>query len=134
MRLRLVIKLYSDRASRIGILYESGFKASKAYRSILETHLGETFRARFEFAKDKITVSLASNESSGRIEYREIDYDKADLKKLSVFIKPNAELEFVHIYNSSNKLTIARPNIGQMKFIIVNSYEIILPNKINNSI
>jgi hypothetical protein len=130
--MKLVIKLYQDRRPRIGILYETGFKASKEYTTILEKYLRETFQAKFEFVKDKITLQLISNESLGKIEYKEIDYEKADLKKLSVFIKPNAELEFVHVYNASNKLMIAKPNLTRtMETILINNYEIVLSNRIN---
>jgi hypothetical protein len=131
--MKLVIKLYQDRPSRIGILYKSVFEASKTYTAILEKYLGETFQVTFEFVKNKITLRLISNESLAKIEYRDIDYEIADLKKLSVFIKPNTELEFVHVYNTSNKLMIAKPNLTENKeFIRINNYEIILHNKINN--
>lgn len=97
------------------------------WQNIWEKH----FRQFFEFVKNKITFRLTSNESLRKIEYKDIEYERADLKKLSVFVRPNTELEFVHVYNNSNKLMIARPNFTQkMKFIVVKNYEIILPNRI----
>jgi hypothetical protein len=66
--MKLVIELYQDKPSRIGILYKSFFEASKEYTTIIEKCLGETFRATFEFIKDKITLRLISNESLQRFE------------------------------------------------------------------
>jgi hypothetical protein len=43
--------------------------------------------------------------------YNEIEYDTADLKKLDIFIKPNTELEFVHIYSTSNRLMILQQSV-----------------------
>lgn len=130
--MKLVIKLYKDKPSRIGICYPSVFQASKAYTAILEKYLGESFRATFEFVKDKITLRLISNESLGKIEYKDVEYEPVDLKKLSVFIKPDTELEFVHVYSAANKLMIAKPNLTQkMELIRLSNYEIALPNRIN---
>lgn len=125
--MELIIKLYQDKPSRIGILYGSEFAAGKAYADILSKYKGEKFRARLEVVKDRMHLILISDKSTGRIEYKGLEYKSDQLKKLQVFVKRDAELEFVHIYPVENKLLIAKPNISKkMEFIFINQYEVLV--------
>lgn len=123
----LIIKLYHDKPSRIGILYGNQFVASRDYATLLSKYLGESFRARLEVVKDRINLILVSDKSNGKLEYKNLRYKSEQLKKLQALVKSDSEIQFVHIYPVENTLLIAKPNLSRpMEFAFINQYEIVV--------
>jgi hypothetical protein len=121
----LIIKLYQDKPSRIGILYGNQFVASKEYATLLSNYLGESFRARLEVVKDRINLVLVSDKSNGKLEYKNLRYKSEQLKKLQAYV--TGEIQFVHIYPVENNLLIAKPNLSRpMEFAFIKHYEIVV--------
>lgn len=123
----LIIKIYQDKPSRIGILYGNQFAASKDYATLLSNYLGEQFKARLEVVKDRINLVLVSNQSNGKLMYKNLRYKSDQLKKLQAFVKSDSEIQFVHIYPVENQLLIAKPNLSRpMEFAFIHHYEIVV--------
>lgn len=123
----LIIKIYQDKPSRIGVLYGNQFVAGKDYATLLSRYLGERFRARFEVIKDRINLILVSNQSNGKLEYKNLRYKGEQLKKLQALVKQDSEIQFVHIYPVENQLLIAKPNLSRpMEFVFIHQYEIVV--------
>lgn len=124
--MELVLKIYNDKPARIGILFDNEFKASKQYEAIIDAHKEETFRIKIEVIKDLINLFLISNQTSSKIEYKDLQYKPDQLKKFQAFVKPEVEIQFVHVYgNYHDSLQIAKPNRSQkMEFVIITNYEI----------
>jgi hypothetical protein len=123
----LIIKIYQDKPSRIGILYGSEYIAGKEYATLISNYLGEHFRARLEVVKDRITLILVSDQSNGKVVYKNLRYKGDQLKKLQAFVKADSEIQFVHIYPVENNLLIAKPNLSKpMEFVSIHQYEIVI--------
>jgi hypothetical protein len=124
--MELIVKLYADKPSRIGVKYPKEYQAVKAYEEIISKYRNENFTLRIELAKGKAFLLLVSGQTGGRVVYKELDYKTEHLKKLEVYMQSGGNLQFVHIYADSNRLLIARP-FRQQIFITVSSVEIINP-------
>lgn len=128
--MELIIKLYNDKPARIGVLYESEFKAGKDYAEILEKYKGETFNIKIEVVKDKVNLTLIPAKGNGKIEYKGLPYKSDQLNKLNSFVKPDAEIQFFHVHGNYDNLFVAKPNRGQkMEFVLINNYEILTPDE-----
>jgi len=130
--MELVLKIYNDKPARIGILFESEFKASKQYEAIIEAHKGETFRIKIEVIKDKVNLLLVSNQNASKFEYKDLQYKLDQLKKFQAFVKQEAQIQFVHVYgNYHDSLQIAKPNRSEkMEFVIITHYDISTPDEL----
>lgn len=131
--MELIIKLYSDKPSKIGVKYPQEYSAVRAYEEIFSKNRGEVFSLKIEMIKDRINLVLVSDQSGGRILYKELEYKMEQLKKLETYFQPGNELQFVHIFPKSNTLMIAKPFRTQ-KFISLSSYEIIGPANFVNAL
>lgn len=120
----LVIKLYPDKLPRIGVKYLSEFPAKKAYQELLSNHPGAVFSLRIEAARDKAALILRSSVDNSTVVYRDLHYNKEQLRKLHAHISTESPLQFVHIYSKANTLLIARP-YGQELFVRSEGYEIV---------
>ncbi|PBQ33073.1 hypothetical protein CNR22_15230 [Sphingobacteriaceae bacterium] len=129
--MELVIKLYSDKPSKIGIKYPNEYTAVRAYEEIFHKNGGEIFSLKIEFVKERLTLTLISDETGERVIYKELEYKLEHLKKLQAFIQEGADLEFVHVFSKVNILYLAKA-FRSKKFIKLSSYEIIGPANFAN--
>jgi hypothetical protein len=121
----LVIKLYQDSPSRIGIQYGSGFQATKEYATLVDKFRGESLRARIEINKNRMNLILRSDVSNGKVEYRDLTFNNMQFKRLQAFLKPPVEMQFVHIYSKANQLFIAKPGFNKkMEFVMISTFEL----------
>ncbi len=88
--------------------------------------MGDVFSLKMEPVRDKLNLLLLSEQTGERIVYKELNYKIEQLKRLEAFLRPGADLEFVHVYSKSNTLMIAKP-FRSKKFIRLSGYEIIGP-------
>jgi hypothetical protein len=107
--MQLLIKLYSDKPSRIAIQYPYEYQAQRAYEAIVANHPKQAFIAKFELIQHKMTLTLQSSETGVKIVYVGLEYKAEQLKRLKDFFQKNTELIFVHVYAKSNILYVARP-------------------------
>lgn len=131
--MELIIKLYTDKPSKIGIKFPQEYSAVRAYEDIYNKNAGDSFFVKMEMIRDKIDLVLTSELTGERISYRELDYKTDQLKKLEAFFGPGKSLEFVHIFSKTNTLMIAKP-FRSRKFITLTNYEIVGPGSFANRI
>jgi hypothetical protein len=124
----LIIKLYSDKPSRIGVKYLKEYLAVKAYEELISKYPNETFSLKIELSKAKVNLFFLSEETGGRVIYKDLDYKIEQLKKLEAYISSEGgPLQFVHIYSNTNQLLIAKP-FRKQTFITVTDIEVINPS------
>jgi hypothetical protein len=121
---QLLIKLYKDKPSRIGIKYAYEFQALKPYEDLVRKYPEHSFSLKLEPKAKQINLSLRSDQNGEVIRYKDLLYKPDELRKL-IDAGPGAlPMEFVHIYSEANVLLIARP-FKQQTFFTISSYEII---------
>lgn len=121
---QLLIKLYKDRPSRIGIKYAYEFQALKPYEDLVRKYPQHSFSLKLEPKARHINLSLRSDQNGEVVRYRELLYKPEELRKLIDVGSGALPMEFVHIYSEANVMLIARP-FKQHTFFTVSSYEII---------
>jgi len=131
--MELIVKLYNDKPSKIGVKYPQEYSAVKAYEDIFNKKLGDVFSLKIEMLKHKINLVLISEQTGGLIFYKELDYKIEQLKKMQTLLGPASELQFVHIFSKTNTLMVAKPFRSQ-RFITLNNYEIIGPANFANTL
>lgn len=121
--MELLIRLYSDKPSKIGVKYTYEYLAVKAYEAIMEKNAGYVFSLSMELVRDKVNLVLSSDQTGARVLYKDLGYKHEQLKKLQTLLNPGSDLEFVHIFSKANTLMIAKPFRSQ-SFIKLSHYEI----------
>ena len=122
--MELVIKLYADKPSKIGVKYNQEYQAVKAYEELLAKNQGNEFQLKIEFVRGKISLELVCELTGSKTVYKELEYRLDQLKRLKAFIKPGNDLHFVHVFSKANTLMIARP-FRKNQFASIKDYEII---------
>gem|GEM_PF-1854756 len=121
---QLLIKLYKDRPSRIGIKYTYEFQALKPYEELVRKYPQHSFSLKLEPKARQINLSLKSDQSGEVVRYKDLLYKPEELRKLIDAGSGVLPMEFVHIYSEANVLLIAKP-FKQQTFFTVSSYEVI---------
>lgn len=121
---QLLIKLYKDKPSRIGIKYAYGFQALKPYEELVRKYPQHSFSLKLEPKAKQINLSLRSDQSGEVVRYKDLLYKPEELRKLIDAGSGALPMEFVHIYSEANVLLIARP-FKQQLFLTLSSYEVI---------
>lgn len=121
---QLLIKLYKDKPSRIGIKYAYGFQALKPYEELVRKYPQHSFSLKLEPKARQINLSLRSDQSGEVVRYKNLLYKPEELRKLIDAGSGALPMEFVHIYSEANVLLIARP-FKQQLFLTLSSYEVI---------
>ncbi len=131
--MELIVKLYSDKPSKIGVKYGQEYLAVRAYEEILRKDTGDIFTLKMEMVKDKLNLVLISEQTGERILYKDLGYKMEQLKKLQVLIQPGNDLQFVHVFSKANTLVIAKAFRG-LRFIRLSNYEIISTGNFTNTL
>jgi hypothetical protein len=124
--MELLVKIYGDKPSKIGVKYPQEYSAVKAYEAIFHKDAGTLFHLKMELVKERVNLLLISEQTGISIAYQALEYKVEQIKRLQAFIKPGMELEFVHIFPKANTLMIAKP-FRKPDFIKLKNYEIVGP-------
>lgn len=122
--MELLIKLYEGKTSRIGIVYTYKFQAVKPYEDVIRKHPGESFCMKVELLKQKLNLTLQSDQNGLKVLYKELSYKINLLPKLNTLIDRKLPVEFVHVYFENNTPFVAKP-FHKETFIRISSIEII---------
>lgn len=122
--MELLIKLYEGKNSRIGIVYTYKFQAVKPYEDLIREHPGESFSITIELARQKMNLTLQSDQNGLKVLYKELSYKMSLLPKLNTLIERKLPVEFVHVYFEGNTPFVAKP-FHKEQFIRINNIEII---------
>ncbi len=121
-----MVKLQLEGFSRIGVKYSQEYQAVKSYENVISNQEGNSFSLKLELVKDKINLSLISDTTGMRTDYRDISYFTEQIKKLVIGIDLSKHFQFLHTYSKSNTLMVAKP-FGTHTFIVLSKIEIINP-------
>lgn len=122
--MELLIKLYKDKPSRIGIKYTYSFQALRPYEDLIRKYPNDSFTLKLEPKNNKIILTLQSELSGEKTIYKDLDYKPDQLKKLEQQGHSDIPLQFVHVYSEANVILIAKP-FKKPLFISISSFEII---------
>lgn len=104
----LLIKLYKDKASRIGIKYSSRYPAVKPLEDLITKYPKETFNVSIELRNNKIQLTLEPVNGGQKIYYRDLDFRKELLNQLNNMLQSGMLIEFVHVYMENNVPMVAK--------------------------
>lgn len=124
--MELLVKLYEDKPSRVGIKFMYEYKAVRSYEELITAHRHDTFQLKIEPVKGKLDLTLQSEQSGITIPYKDLDYKIDQFKKLELYADKEIAFQFVHIYSNANQLLVARP-FRTENFILITSITIISP-------
>lgn len=105
----LLLKTYSDKASRLGVTYKYEYLARQAYEQLVRSHPGHSFSLQAEPLRGKINLTLVSEQSGKKILYPEVYYKPELLQRLEQLSGAHMNLLFVHLYQEGNVLLVAKP-------------------------
>lgn len=106
----LVIKLYADKASGLGIKFDTEYKAQKAYEELLSALGGGPIAIVFELKNGSLELQLISLNNGRSITHASVVYNPEHLKRLQASYKPNLLLNYLHVFAKQNIYYVARPN------------------------
>jgi hypothetical protein len=86
-----------------------------------------------ELIRYKINLELVCEQTGAKTVYKQLDYKLEQVKRLKAFIKPNTDLDFVHIFSKANTMMIAKP-FRTRTFVTIKDYEIIGSENFNGGI
>lgn len=122
--MELQIKIYQDKASRVGIKFNTKYAAVKPYQELINKYPKQTFSMWVEIVKDKINMFLQSDETGTKIPYRDLDFKPELMVKLNSLINSGMPVEFVHVYYEANTLLVAKP-FHQTTFVTISNIELL---------
>lgn len=120
--MELIIKLYKDKTSRLGIKYAQEYQAVKVYEELINTYGQAAFKLRIELHHHKADLTLLPQQGGKSFSYKAVDYNVSQLQKLQTYITQGTPLEFLHVFSKSNVLVVAKPFRSQ-RFVTVSEIE-----------
>jgi hypothetical protein len=121
--MELLIRLYNDKPSRIGIKYTYEYQAARSYEDLVKKYKGEELQIIFEPFNDQMNLLLVTRQTGARIPYKQLDYKKDQFTRFLNLLRPGDPLWFVHIYPSGNTLMVAKP-FRKEEFFTVSDYQL----------
>jgi hypothetical protein len=121
--MELLLKTYTDQASRIGVTYKYEYLARQAYEELVRRHHNENFILQLEPVRGKMNLTLCSEQSGKKVLYKEVNARPDLLQKLELLAGADMNLIFVHLYKEANALRIAKP-FRRADFFSISSYEL----------
>lgn len=122
--MELIIKLYKDKTSRLGIKYAQEYQAVKVYEELINAYGQAAFKLRIELHHQKADLTLVPEQGGKSFSYKAVDYDVSQLQKLQTYITQAMPLEFLHVFSKSNALVVAKPFRSQ-RFVTIAQIEIL---------
>jgi hypothetical protein len=121
-----MVKLQLEGYSRIGLKYAQEYQAVKSYEELISKQEGNAFSLKLELVKDKLNLSLVSENTGIKTDYKDILYSPEQIKKIFIGIDLSKDFQFLHTYLKNNMLMVAKPFRSQT-FIILSKIEITNP-------
>jgi len=122
----LMVKLQLEGYSRIGLKYAQEYQAVKSYEELISKQEGNAFSLEIELVKDKLNMSLISDNTGIRTNYKDVLYSPEQIKKIVIGKDLSKDFQFLHTYSKNNMLMVAKPFRSQT-FIVLSKIEITNP-------
>lgn len=107
--MQLVVKLYSDKPSRIAVKFVYEYQAVREYETLLRKFQSDNCRISFEIVNHKVVLTLVSDENGEKQIYKDLEFRVDQLQRLFAYFSKESPMLFVHIYPRSNTLFVAKP-------------------------
>jgi hypothetical protein len=121
-----MVKLQLEGYSRIGLKYAQEYQAVKSYEELISKQEGNAFSLKIELVNDKLNLSLISDNTGIKTDYKDILYSPELIKKIIIGIDLSKDFQFLHTYSKNNMHIVAKPFRSQT-FIILSKIEITNP-------
>lgn len=118
-----MVKLYNDKVSRIAVKFPFEYQAQKSYESLITQHPRETFLAKMELIQEKLWLTLQSDETGQKIQYKELDFRNDQIIRLKAHTEKSQDFIFVHVYPKHGSLFVAKP-FRREEFIRISAFDI----------
>jgi len=122
--MELLIKLYTDKPSRLGIKYVYEYLAVREYEALFKHDQTLFYSVKLELFREKINLLLQSDATGIKHSFKALDFKLDQLNKLQAHYKSGMDMEFVHIFPKSNTLMVAKP-FKRSTFLKISHLEII---------
>jgi len=119
----LIVKLYSEKTSRIAVKFPYEYQAQKSYENLITAHRGESFQAKMELVQQKLLLTLQSDETGKKIQYKELDFKTEQILRLKAQAERVSDFIFIHVYPKHGNLFVAKP-FRQTEFLRISSLDI----------
>ena len=128
--MELVIKLYSDQPSRVGIKYVYDYLAVKAYEDLVRNRPNPCFSLYAEPNANLLTITLVCQDTGNKFLYRSVSFKPDQLVKLRHHLQVYPQLQFVHTYPKHNGLLVAKPFKREI-FLNITALELVSTGNFN---
>ncbi len=130
--MELVIKLYSDKPSRIGIRYIYEYLAIREYEDLMRKLGSGSVSVQLEILKNAVNLTLRSDGTGARFTYKDLEFKFEQLKRLQSFFTPGSTMDFVHVFPKNNTFFVAKA-FRRSQFLQISEIEFISAGAINLS-
>jgi hypothetical protein len=122
--MELVVKIYGDKPSRIGVKYIYDYQAQRAYEDLVRRSGSGPHALTLEPVRERLTMVLTSKESGIKTIYKELEFKMEQINRLRQYFSPSNPLVFVHVFPKNNTLMVAKP-FRKETFLLVTNFELI---------
>ena len=122
--MELIVKIYNDKPSRIGVKYVYDYQAQRSYEQLVKKSGTGRYSITLEPFKDRLNMVLTSEETGIKSAYKELDFKMDQVNRLRNHFSLQNPLTFVHVFSKNNTLMVAKP-FGKATFISVVNFELI---------
>ena len=122
--MELVVKIYGDKPSRIGVKYVYDYQAQRAYEDLVRKAGHGPHRLSLEPVRDRMLMVLTSEESGIKTIYKDLEFKMDQVNRLRFHFSPSNPLIFVHVFPKNNTLMVVKP-FRKETFITITNFELI---------
>ena len=119
----LIVKLYEEKASRIAVKFPYEYQAQKSYENLVRSYPGDTFLVKMELLSEKVLLTLQSDLSGKKIQYKDLDFRNDQILRLKAQADQVRDFIFVHVYPKHGSLFVAKP-FRQSEFLQISAFDI----------
>jgi hypothetical protein len=122
--MELVVKIYGDKPSRIGVKYVYDYQAQRSYEDLVKRSGSGSHSLTLEPVRERMTMILTSQDTGVKTVYKELEFKMDQINRLRQHFSQTNPLLFVHVFPKNNTLMVAKP-FRKETFITISNFELI---------
>jgi hypothetical protein len=123
--MELAVKIYPDKPSRIGVLYNHEFMAVRTYEDLVRNNRNQSLHLKLELLRGKAELTFTSSHTGTKTVYRDIEFKTSHIEKIQKYYHDGMPADFVHIFPRGNQLLIAKP-FRKAEFLPLTGIQLVL--------